>query len=496
MHVFDASVAADDRRAELASAGRYDVLVVEAPGREWPSWLAELIFHLRPGGSLVFRGERGRRSEPLEKRLKALDEIRDGRRDPRVTGRRGDDIRALARAISSWTAQGPHVVVVNGVTAFAKVRERQVDELFRSPGYPHGSVIASVPAAHFVARCTVVQNESAVRKAEVREISAPEMVLRGYDDVVCLPRQVVVQGNLLLPDTFRRPHSRRMRSAALNELSPGFAELRGDAHGAEYLAGTYVHLDSEFPGHYGHLVTEQLSRMWAWPEIRNEVQRPRVLLSTRDSRTALHAHERELLGAFGVPEEDVLLFHRPLRVERLLSASPMMAQPGWIHPEIAGAWRSAGAALAAIAGDASYPRRIFCGRRTGKRACRNADEVEALFVDEGFTVVYPENYSLPEQAALFRGAEVVAGFAGAAMFNLCYTATPKDVVLLVSESYTAENEYLMAAVQGHRLTLMWCPSDVPLPAKGFSAEAYQASFSADLAKDGAWLRSRLRAIGR
>lgn len=492
--VVDGTRPAEELFLDLATGGPCGVVVVDVAEREWPALLAQLLWHVRPGGALVFRGGEGRTAEPLVRRLRTLDAIRAGERAPRAAGRKGDDVRALAAGTGQWRMSGPHVVVPSTVRALAKVREEQTDRLL-AEGRLRGQVLASVPATTFTARCTVAQTASAVRHAEVREIAAPAMTLRAYDDVVCAPRQVVVHDDVLLPDTFRRSHRRRLRSAALVDRAPDFASVRGALDDPVPLAGTWVHLDSEFPGHFGHLLTEQLSRMWAWPRILQEEARPRVLLSTRTPRPALHAFERDVLGAFGVAEDDVRIIDGPVRVERLLSATPMLAQPRWVHPGIEEAWRTAGAALAAGAAPRAWPRRLFCARRPGKRSCHNAAEVEALFADEGFAVVYPEEYPLAEQAAMFRAADVVAGYAGAAMFNLCWTGAPKDVVLLVPDSYTAENEYLMAAVQGHRLNVVWCPSDVALPASGFSAEAYQASYRVDLATDGAWLRDRLRALG-
>lgn len=499
--VLDGSRPADEVFLDLATGTPCGVLVVDVEADDaegpWPALLAALIWHVRPGGALVFRGREGRSTAPLVRRLRKLDAIRAGERSPRATRRKGDDVRALAAAIGGWREAGPHVVVTSATGALAKLREDETDRLLAA-GRLRGRVLATVPAARFTARCSVAQTESAVRRTEVREIEAPAMALRAYDDVVCAPRQVVVHDGVLLPDTFRRSHRRRLRSNALNDLAPRFAVPRVPVADAAPLAGTWVHLDSEYPGHFGHLLTEQLSRMWAWPRILEELgteARPRVLLSTRTPRTTLHTFERDVLGAFGVAEKDVVIIDRPVRVERLLSATPMLAQPQWVHPGVADAWRRAGAALAAGAPERAWPRRIFCARRSDKRACRNAPEVEALFAGEGFTIVHPEELPLAEQAAMFRAADVVAGYAGAAMFNLCWTDAPKDVVLLVPESYTAENEYLMAAVQGHRLHLVWCPSDVALSAEGFSAEAYQASYTADLAKDGAWLRAQLRALG-
>ena len=106
------------------------------------------------------------------------------------------------------------------------------------------------------------------------------------------------------------------------------------------------------------------------------------------------------------------------------------------------------------------PLRLFCSRRPGKRTCHNAAEVEALFAAHGFTVVFPEDHPLPEQARMVREADVVAGFAGSGMFQIAFAGGPKHVILVGSESYTASNEYLISSVVGHRLDLVLCRPDV------------------------------------
>ena len=73
--------------------------------------------------------------------------------------------------------------------------------------------------------------------------------------------------------------------------------------------------------------------------------------------------------------------------------------------------------------DPAGSERLFVSRRRHgdlNRLCRDADQVESVFADHGFDIVYPEDYSLPDQAALFRTARVVAGFGGSGMFNLMH----------------------------------------------------------------------------
>jgi hypothetical protein len=60
---------------------------------------------------------------------------------------------------------------------------------------------------------------------------------------------------------------------------------------------------------------------------------------------------------------------------------------------------------------------------------------------------------------MFQNAEVVAGYAGSALFTLTFCAQPKRVLMISPESYTANNEYLIAAVLGHEFDVFWSVPD-------------------------------------
>ena len=89
----------------------------------------------------------------------------------------------------------------------------------------------------------------------------------------------------------------------------------------------------------------------------------------------------------------------------MLAATPMLSMPEYVSPEIAVTWDLVGDRLAASATCDPTPKRIFCSRRKEKRSCRNTPEVEQVFRSHGFEIVYPENLSLADQIATFRGAE-------------------------------------------------------------------------------------------
>jgi len=215
----------------------------------------------------------------------------------------------------------------------------------------------------------------------------------------------------------------------------------------ETLPGAYFYLDNEVRGHFGHMMTEVVSRLWAWHEVRLADPGTKAIMHF-NKRRDLAGWEVELLGAAGVPAEDIVFSRRPVRVEHLVSATPMLSNPDYVHPGIADVWRRIGDNLASRSTADDTPRRIFVGRRIRKRPCRNAADVERFFESFGFTVVYPEDHALPDQVRLFRRAELIAGFVGSGMFNLMFTPEPKKTILVSSESYTGRNEVLMAGVWG------------------------------------------------
>ena len=314
----------------------------------------------------------------------------------------------------------------------------------------------------------------------------PEVALREYRNVLCTPGQVATQRNVMLPDTFRHNQSRRLANLYAEDFGPRFARPLHRAPRAERLEGAYFYLDSEFRGHFGHAITEQLSRLWAWQQAKAEIPGLRVVTALNKNRE-LAAFELDLYAAAGVPRDDIVLVRDAVRVDRLVAATPMLSQPAYVHPDLRDTWADVGAALAALAPDRDYPERIFCGRRTGKRACLNADAVEQYFQRHGFAVVFPEDYSLAEQARMFRSADVVAGYAGSGMFTLSLSGAPKHSIVITPESYRAQNEYVLAAVVGHRIDVAWCRTEE-------QTTGQHSAFTFDFDREGRFVDEVLREL--
>lgn len=72
---------------------------------------------------------------------------------------------------------------------------------------------------------------------------------------------------------------------------------------------------------------------------------------------------------------------------------------------------------------ASTPARLFIGRRPRtdegvKRIAENDDQIQLLLKRKGYTTIYNEDYSFPEQVRLFANATHIVGYHGAGLTNI------------------------------------------------------------------------------
>ncbi len=476
---------AESLHARLAARGPYDALLDQTRGSKRGRLFKNTFWHLRPGGSYVAAAHSGALTGVLERVRRARTTVGSS------SGRKKRGNAALGGAVERVIVAGDHLVLTNRTAALAKIPERRADRVLALRG-GDDRVLHTEPGTTFVSRCTFTSNRE--RPATMPEtLTAPPASLREYHRPVCVPGQVLTTDNLLLPETYRHNQRRRLTNRHTEELGRRFARVDTDLAGAPTLEGTYFYLDNENRGHFGHALTEQLAVLWALPRARDHAGPVRAVMGV-NRRRHLEPFELELFDAAGLTPEDLVLLEQPTRVERLLAATPMLSMPQYVHPGIAEVWARTGDALAARATTEAQHDRIFISRRIAKRSCRNASEVEELFVRHGFTLVFPEDLGLPDQVAMFRRARVVAGFAGSGLFNVCFSPEPTTMIQLGHEAYTANNEYLIASVLGHDLVSVVSDVDRTEDEDRRNVPRFQSSFTVDLEREGRFLREVLAGL--
>jgi capsular polysaccharide biosynthesis protein len=404
-----------------------------------------------------------------------------------------DDLERV-RAMGPRTVHGRVLQVPKVGRHLAKVREDEVDRVVPARlGAGRSEVLESRPAKRFESRAVLRSNRPDLDDALLRTCDVPPRTLRVQRDVVCFPRQLALADDVMLPASFHHPQARRLRNRHTVDASRWYARLRHEPDEIPALAGTWYHLASEFPGHFGHVMTEDLSRLWGWDQAQSAHGDLKLLLGAGDPVAPEFVNA--LLTAFGVPRADLHVASTPVRVERLVTATPQLHNGRYVDPDIDETWQRVTRGLQDPA--LALPRRIFVTRpETGERRCLNAAVLEARFVEAGFSVVRPETMLLAEQVSMFAGAEVVAGYAGSGLFTALASPPGTAVVVVSSDSYYAVNEWLISSVKGFDHYQLWCPSTRPKTSKGFDARSFHADFRFDVERDSGYLDEILQRFDR
>jgi capsular polysaccharide biosynthesis protein len=380
-----------------------------------------------------------------------------------------------------------------------KVRESQVERVLpaREPG-TRLAVLETLPAGRVCAENIHCDYGPGPAERWPRPLEHPELVVRHYEgDLVSLGGTRLLAGGTVLPESFRYPYAPLQIHPHMRTVTPNVVAL-GRRAPAPVLESDVYFLDCLFSGHFGHLTTEVVSRLWGWDAARRQVPGLRALFHTNPARGRDGSLERRLFTSFGIQESDLVWSDRPVRLRSVVGASPMWHNHRryYAHPGLRDTWARITHGLLAGAEPSSHER-IFVSRGDSfshRRGCLNRDEVEALFADRGFHVFYPEEHSLEEQAALFAGARVVAGFGGSAMGNLMHSRRLEALVILSHNAYTGRNEHLFASLLGAELHYFWQQADVAPPRVGRSRESDRSSFTVDLAGQGEDLRRVLSGV--
>ncbi len=437
--------------ATLAAQGPFDLVVdrTTSPGKR--KRVKALVPLVRAGGRLVsVRGDRpdGDRPDDAETFLRRLTTVNASR--PSLA-----DVLGRTTVTDGWIG----IDVVRD--SLVKVFETEIDDFRSAAGVPADATTVVHPAQPWTATGVLHGSDPARAAALPTSFEGFELVLRSYDDAWCLHQSAVVADGVALPDSFRRSFADIYANAQLDSLSQRAA--LPPAPPRQRLAGTYLLLDNEWRGQFGHNLLEQVSRTWAWAQATADHPDVSALVTAR-RHVPVAPWEYELLEAAGVPRDRVVVAREPVEVERLLTATGAYYLPSRAHPELVALYRRMAERLWEPPSDGAYPERLFFSRKEGsRRGCLNGRRVEEIFEAHGFAVVYPEDHPLAVQMSMVRSCQVFAGFAGSGMYHLALTAgcATKQVIALTAATYVEVVESVFASLYGHELWMVWCDDVEP-----------------------------------
>ncbi len=383
----------------------------------------------------------------------------------------------LARG-SAVQLHGTFAIVHKRTDHLFKIREWEDHEVYeRRWGADWGEVLHTEPGYEYEPRSTLHLHGNGPLEART-VIQVPERHLRRQRDVTCYPQRLMTRGGFVLAESIRQPLKRNLLQRQLTNTSGEFG-----SHFRSYkersIDGELFSFDAAFPGHFGHVTTEQLSHTWGWEKAR--VHNPAIRPIVSVTRSGMPAFQKQIFTALGIDPDSIELV-RPdeaVHVESIITSTPAFENPHFVDLDMRRIWQNL---LHGLPPDVATdrPEKVFISRKPGTpRAATSSLEIERLFETHGFVVIYPEDLSYAEQAHTFAAAKVIGGFTGSGMFTMMFNPDAK-IIVVSGDSYIAENEYLFASANGNEIHYFWGASHHQSPDGRFDATAFHSDFDLDL----------------
>lgn len=183
--------------------------------------------------------------------------------------------------------------------------------------------------------------------------------------------------------------------------------------------------------HYGHLLTEGISRYWfrmEYPEYEARIPTPINPFGFRwQAQCSLkpqYCHWKAFLNVFTIGPEDIRLSHSPLRASEIVVPHPSMINRGRIFPAHLAVTKRVAQQFLHPSEISRRTSPLYLSRsrftRKGKKQYLGEIALEEHCRKHGCRVVYPERLSLREQIVLFNSHDTFIGLNGSAFHTIMF----------------------------------------------------------------------------
>lgn len=185
----------------------------------------------------------------------------------------------------------------------------------------------------------------------------------------------------------------------------------------KYEPGTFFYI-GPFINQFGHLITQTLSRAWAYNEYKEIIDKIIILgRSVDDTIENMPKYVLELFDFFNLDRNKIYFVTDPLQVEKLIAPAQSHGigfREPWHKKEFSSFYENQKYT------DDELPKKIFISRRYFKLKGRLAglDVIADVLKRNGYVEVYPEKLSIEQQIKLFYNATHIVAEEGSALHTL------------------------------------------------------------------------------
>lgn len=220
-------------------------------------------------------------------------------------------------------------------------------------------------------------------------------------------------------------------------------DLNFDNYNFEFHNGYYMWIGHIFP-HYGHFLLESLARLW-----------PLKLLKLDNFKFVAHIEGgnyalpfiQQFFSLLGISEQNLICVDSPKQFEQLLVPTASYALGVYNTPFQDSTWQLISSQIRVNTNFGSkvyFSRLRFNQSKPKTKRFLNEEEIERLFEDNGFQVIYPETLSVEQQISAAKNAGIVAGCIGSAMYNAAFMKENGKVFIIAPDNFCFPDDLLIS----------------------------------------------------
>lgn len=210
------------------------------------------------------------------------------------------------------------------------------------------------------------------------------------------------------------------------QINPSRLQNTGQRELPPILSGRSIFLGL-FMGHYGHFITETLSRCWSLAQADRYDHYVFYPFMFKSDKLELEKFHEFFFKQMAIPQDKIVFLSDRVIFEDVDVPEQLWVINSYANASLTPFYRSFGA-------KARGSRRLFLSLvRSARNRVANIDEVTDIFQREGFEILYPETLEIEKQMEAYNDAAVLAGFSGSALHN-CIFAPPGCELIEVGDT--------------------------------------------------------------
>ncbi len=180
----------------------------------------------------------------------------------------------------------------------------------------------------------------------------------------------------------------------------------------------------EYLPHYGHFLCESMTRLWY---VVQNYHPGMKLIFISDEPREIGGNFRQIFELLGVDINDVRIVTHVTQCKNLIVPDASSIFCHWYTPEFVIPFKKISSSVKKV-----YKKeKIYLSRTRFKdRFIIGEENIEKLFAQNGYYVIYPEQLPLSELIAYLKGAKVVAGLSGTALHNIIFARQNTQLIVL------------------------------------------------------------------